>query len=316
MRRRVCVVLVTHNSGAVVSGLVRSLPAAMGTLEWELVVVDNASEDASLAEVLRVNPSTRVVKAGRNLGYAPAINLALGTGFDADAVLIVNPDVRLWPGSVPHLLGALDSPGVGMAVPRTTDGEGRLVWSMRREPTVLRALGEAVLGGEVAGRWGRLGELVTNRSWYEQVMRPDWASGAVVMASTECLESTGLWDESFWMYSEETDFMLRARDRGFGIAFVPEARATHLGGNSGTEPQLWATLSVNRVRLFSKRHGRAESFIFWLVVAFGELLRARRPRSRAALRALLRNFGATVLGDDWEQKGVPAMSSARSIKSG
>ena len=74
--------------------------------------------------------------------------------------------------------------------------------------------------------------------------RPDWAEGSTQLVSRACLDACGPWDESFFLYSEETDFHLRAGARGFGVQYVAAAQAVHLEGDSGTSPRLWALLPM------------------------------------------------------------------------
>ncbi len=285
----IAVVVVTYDSHDVLPGFLASLPAATQGVEADLVAVDNASSDDSAATVARLDPSAEVVRLPANRGYAAGVNAGVAAAPDAAAVLVLNPDVRLRPGAVAHLAAALREPGVGIAVPRLVDPAGEVLPSLRREPSVRRALGEALLGGRRAGRHRTWGEMVTDPAVYERAGSADWASGAALLVSRACLDAVGPWDESFFLYSEETDFMLRARDRGFGLRFEPRAEAVHVGGESHVSPRLWAILTLNRVRLYGRRHGRAATAAFRAAVILGEALRALRGSrvGRAALAALL-----------------------------
>ena len=118
-----------------------------------------------------------------------------------------------------------------------------LLRSLRRRPTVLRAWGESLLGGERAGRFSPLGELVLDDDSYERAGPADWATGAAMLVSAECLRDVGAWDESYFLYSEETDFALRAWDAGYRLVYVPAAHAVHLEGESHTSPALYALLT-------------------------------------------------------------------------
>ncbi|HKE99805.1 MAG TPA: glycosyltransferase family 2 protein [Actinomycetes bacterium] len=290
MTDRVRVAVVCFNSASVLPGLLHSLPAACAGVDWELVVADNASGDDSLAVVASRAPGAQVVRMGRNAGYAAGINAAAGLPGDFGALLAINPDVRLEPGAVGRMLAALDEPGTGIVVPRLDGADGRLVPTLRRRPTVLRALGEALLGGERSGRFAPLGEVVTDPRAYRSARVADWASGAVMLVSAACLAATGAWDESLLLYSEETEFALRAADTGFRLRYVPAARGVHIGGDAHRSPMLWSLLTVNRVRLFARRHGPVRSAAFRGAVVANEALRALAGRrtSRAALAALLR----------------------------
>jgi len=190
---------------------------------------------------------------------------------------------------VQKLLAALRTPGTGIAVPRLVDGDGRLIPTLRREPTILRTLGDALLGAGRAGRFPLLGEVVTDERRYVAEAVTDWAEGSTMLISGECWRRCAPWDESFFLYSEETDFALRARDAGFLTRFTPRARAVHLEGDSRQSPGLWALLTLNRVRLFRRRHGRVRTALYWSALVLRESSRAvlgRRP-SRTATRALL-----------------------------
>ncbi len=85
----------------------------------------------------------------------------------------------------------------------------------------------------------------------------DWALGAVLAVARECHEDVGGWDDSFFLYSEETDFCLRRADRGWSTQFVPGSVVTHIGGGSGRSDRTHVMQIVNRVRLYARRHGRA-----------------------------------------------------------
>lgn len=289
-RPRVAVVVVSFNSAPLLADLVVSLPVGAGPdVAWDLVVADNASADDTVDRLRALAPDCRIVEMGRNAGYAAGINAAIRAAGDRDAYLILNPDVRLTPDCVSTLLRALDRPGVGIAVPRLDDAHGGLILSMRREPSVLRAIGDAVVGTDRAGRLAALGEMVSDPRRYQTAQVTDWAEGSTQLVSRACWQACGPWSEAFFLYSEETEFDLRARDLGFTTWYEPAARAIHLEGGSATSTPLWALLQVNRVRMFALRHGRPTTVGFWVVTALREASRALlgRPHSRAAFKALL-----------------------------
>ncbi len=285
----VVVVVVTYESAALVADLVASLPIGMGDLPWRLVVVDNASVDGTPDVVRALAPDAVVLEMGRNAGYAAGINAGAAYAGPGRALLVLNPDVRLTAGCVPALLAALDEPGTGVAVPRLLDGDGVLVPSMRREPTLVRAVADAVLGASRAGGVGRLGEMVTGAGEYDRAQQTDWAEGSTQLVSAECWRRCGPWDESYFLYSEETDFHLRVRDHGLTTRYVPTAVAVHLGGESTTSPRLWSMLVANRVKLFAGRHGPLRSAAYWTALLAREASRAvlGRATSRRAVRTLL-----------------------------
>jgi N-acetylglucosaminyl-diphospho-decaprenol L-rhamnosyltransferase len=285
----VAVVVVTYNSAELLADLIESLPAGLAGARWHLTIADNASSDGSVRRARELAPAARVVETGRNGGYAAGINAAVAAAEAHTAILVLNPDVRLQPGCVAELLRTLRTPGTGIAVPRLIDAHGDLIESQRREPTVLRAFADAVIGGSRAGRYALLGEVVTDRRRYESPGVTDWAEGSTLLVSDECWRRCAPWDEYFFLYSEETDFALRARDAGLLTRYVPTAGAVHLEGGSGTTPELWTLVVLNRVRLFRRRHGMVQSTAFWAAVLLREGSRAvmGKRTSRAAVRALV-----------------------------
>ncbi|GAA2867095.1 hypothetical protein GCM10010517_26620 [Streptosporangium fragile] len=284
--------IVTYSSGQVVEGCLRSLDAALaGAGPARIVVVDNASSDDTLERVRKAAPEARVVQMGRNAGFAAGVNAGIAAADGCD-VLVLNPDIRLAPGSVLRLRRALAVRGAGVAVPRLTAETGELHLSLRRRPTVPRALGEALLGGHRAGRIPPLGGLVVDPASYGRPHAVDWATGAAWLVSRACLDAVGRLDERYFLYSEETEFMLRAGDRGFTVRYEPGAEAVHLGGEQTTSSRLWALSSANRVRMHRERHGGPRGQLMRLAVGVNELVRAVAKgraggaRHRAALREL------------------------------
>lgn len=290
--------VITYNSEQLLPDLLASLPAGLeGVDSWRLVVADSGSTDGTVDLVRRTAPDATVLE-GRNDGFAARINAIAAVEPLADAVLILSHTARLRPGCARALLDAVRHPGVGLAVPQLFDGDDRPFTSLRRKPTLARAWGEALLGGRLTQRFAALSHTVAVGDGYPADTRFDWASGGVTMVSRDCLAKAGPWDETYFLYSEEVEFELRAADHGFRIQLVPEARATHLGGESHHRPELWALLCANGVRVYGTRHRRPAADLFWAAVFSGEVLRlrSRTPIRRAAIRKLLDERRAVVAG--------------------
>jgi len=286
---RVAAVVVTFNSGEVLDGCLRSLAAQTGVDLTAVVVADNASKDTSvaIAEAAEGIP-VRVVQVGRNAGYAAAFNAGVATLElrKLDAVLVLNPDCRLRPTTLQLLARALRQPGRAISAPKLLNPDGSLQPSLRRTPTVRGAWVEAIVGGD---RAGRAGELVFDPKVYEVAGPVAWATGAAMLMSAPAMRELGPWDESFMLYSEETEYCQRATDKGWSLWYEPEAVVEHIGGESGTNPTLYSLMMVNKVVLFRRRRGAAAGLAYHLAVLLGETIRAAtgRATSRASLTALL-----------------------------
>ena len=286
------VLIVTYNSAAYILDLLDSLPAAARGLTLRTVVVDNGSTDGTLA-LVRGRPEVRCIESGANLGYAGGINLARRYAGPCACVLVLNPDLVLEPGAIAELAATLRDPAVGVAVPMILDWAGKLVPTLRREPSLSRAIGDAVLGHHLPRRPGRLSEMVRDERAYRYRHSVDWAGGAAAIISAACDAAVGPWDERFFLYSEEVDHAARVRAAGFRVEYVPMARVRHRAGGSGSSAALTALQAVNRIRYVSKR-GQGGG-MFRAAVVLHELLRASDPAHRFALRTVLRRSSWSAL---------------------
>jgi GT2 family glycosyltransferase len=293
---RIAVVVVTYNSAAVLPGCLDSLAEARGIELVAVVVADNNSADNSvgLAEG-RDDLPVVTVRLSRNAGYSAGINAGIRVLdlTNLDAVFVTNPDVRVRPDALRRLARALTSER-GITVPRLVQPDGSLSFSLRRAPSVRGAFAEAVIGGRRAGRRGGWGEVVTDVAAYEKPGPATWATGAAMLISANALSAVGHWDETFFLYSEETEYALRAADRGWSLWYEPEAVVEHIGGESKTNPRLAALLVVNKVRLFRRRHNAAAAFAYRMGLLIGQAARALggSRTAWAATAALVRPVGS------------------------
>jgi GT2 family glycosyltransferase len=289
------IIIVTYNSARDILRLLGSLTAAAAGLTVRTVVVDNGSTDATV-RLVRGCVGVGCVETGENLGYAGGINVGREHAGDCAALLVLNPDVALEPGALRKMFAAASDPAVGIVAPALLGPDGRRHFSLRRSPTLARAIGDGLLGSRISRRPGWLSEMVWDEKAYGYQHAVDWATGAALLISAACDQAVGRWDEQFFLYSEETDYAARARAAGFRIEYVPDARAFHAGGGSGQSATLVALMAVSRLRYREKHGNSAGPYRVALIIA--ALLRSTDPGHRAALRAILRRstWSALVSG--------------------
>jgi GT2 family glycosyltransferase len=201
-------------------------------------------------------------------------------------VLILDPNLELGPGSLRILRDRLLHDEVGVAVPCLLDAYGEVYASLRREPTLTRALGDAFLGERLSGRPARFSEIELDRRHYRHPHSVDWATGAALLVKTEVLLAVGEWDEHFFRYSDDTDFLHRVRDSGWAVWFEPAATLRRRRNTAVGSDESEALMAVNRVRYAEKWRSPAAAAVFRSTVVLGSLLRARQARHRTALRYL------------------------------
>lgn len=284
------VVVVTHNSATDIGGFLDSLDVSTqrSAVRLRVVVVDNASSDATLARVAAHRVAVAVVSSLRNEGYAAGLNDGLRRLPGELPVLVANPDVRIRPGSIECMLDATRRlPDAGVVVPRLEDADGRLLPSLRRDPTVRATLAEALVGGRRAGALG-VGEVVTSPRAYEQERDVDWATGAAMVLTPAGRRAVPTWDESYFLYSEETAYCRDIRAAGLRVHFVPDAAVVHAGGSLHDSCALWALRAVNRVRWYARHRSLAAARAFQVAASLFEARRAMGGNvpARHALRSL------------------------------
>jgi GT2 family glycosyltransferase len=283
------VIVVTHNSATEVSRLLIDVRRELVDQPAELIVVDNDSNDDTVTVVGEVAAEATLVRAPGNLGYAAAINLGLAElSGDVTSVVVLNPDLRLRPGSIGALRTRLEHTEAAVVAPQIVDPNGDRYPSIKFEPTISRALGDAICGSHVLpGRPTWLSSVEYNEESYRHAHPVHWTTGAALMFRRDVIDKVGPWDESFFLYSEETDFCRRVRDAGLSIWYEPAAVVEHIGGASGRSIDLDVLQEVNKLRFARKHRPRWYAELYRMTGALHHLLRCRNAANRTALMALL-----------------------------
>lgn len=277
---RPAAVIVNYNAGHHLTACVRSLRAE--GVE-EVVVVDNGSSDGSTAQLLESDPRVRVVTPERNLGYGIGANAGVAV-VEAEAVLVLNPDVVVAPGAVDALAAALDDDDrVGLVGPMILDVDGIFYPSARTFPTLLESIGHGFLG------------LVSSQNRFTRSYRmldvsadrrrsADWVSGACFLVRRAAFDQVGGFDPAFFMFSEDVDLCWRIGRAGWGIAYEPAAKVTHVQGVSRAHHPYWMAVEHHRALLrFAARTTEGPRRLLLPVVAVGLVVRALAVMARTAM---------------------------------
>lgn len=269
----VAVIVVTYDSQKDAPLLLESLRPETRDQSIKVIVADNSPTPATL-RALQHMKDIHIFPTGGNLGYAAGINEAMKRAGTADSYLILNPDMRIGPGSIRALRERMSRSGAGGVVPLLLEDDGSTYLSLRREPSVSRAFGDAILGSKLTGRPSWLSEMDFDAESYRHPHKVDWATGAAILIRPDVVGQAGEWDENYFLYSEETDYMRRIRDLGATIWFEPKARLHHSRGRSGSSPALAALMAINRIRYVQKYHTGNYARAFRAMVVLSALLRA------------------------------------------
>jgi N-acetylglucosaminyl-diphospho-decaprenol L-rhamnosyltransferase len=213
------IVIVSFNARADLVNCLLSLKKHPPSRAHEIIVVDNASSDGSVAAAQKI-PAVRVIEMGRNAGFAAANNAGIRES-RGDLLLLLNSDTLVPPGALDGLLERLAAtPSAAIAGPRLIDGEGRPELSFGRMISPLNELRQQ----------RRTHDWIERETQREQFV--DWVSGACLLVYRADAERAGFLDERFFLYTEDVDFCHAVRNLGRKVLFTPVATVTHLRGRS------------------------------------------------------------------------------------
>lgn len=286
------VVLVNFRSGPRLAAAVEEAARWLGE-RAAITIVDNSPEDGSVELATRAHPDVRVIRNEANRGFAAAVNQAIRET-DGTFVLLLNPDVSGIRGSFATIERIFEADGdVAALAPRLVGPDGSLQRSARREPR-LRDLLVDIFG--LRGRFPGSRRLFASHygDWdYASERIVDAASGAFLVLRREALGAVGPFDERYFVYAEETDWLVRAKELGWKTVFTPEVEAVHeaRGSTDAGESALTLLLVESEHEYVRKHFGARTAVVFRGVTLAGDSLRwavaaARGPSRREHRRAL------------------------------
>ncbi len=250
----------------------------------EVIVVDNASSDGSVALVRENWPNVRLIENAENEGFTKANNRAIRVS-NGKYLLLINSDARLTPGALDHMLDWMERhPRAGVIGPRLVYGDGSWQrWTAGRAPS----LGAVVNHYLFLERLGlpRLRGLYLGRD-VRQPFRPDWVSSACMLVRRAALDEVGLLDERLFVYMDDVDLCQRMRDGGWDVWYCPGAQVVHYMSQSTTREVGSASPAAlrNFNAYFAARHGPVACTALRAVEAIGSGLRAVAYGLAAGLR--------------------------------
>jgi N-acetylglucosaminyl-diphospho-decaprenol L-rhamnosyltransferase len=300
----VSVITVSHNVRDLVLRSVAALEREREKAAIELLLVDSASSDGTPEAVAAAFPWVRVLPSRENLGFTGGNNRGMRIARGRH-VLLLNPDAEVRPGAIARMAAYLDAnPDVGAVGPRLLWPDGSIQPSRRRFPSRLTGFVEST----VLQRW--LGG-ATPLQWFYMADEPegrahdvDWLVGACLMVRGEVVRRVGVFDDRFFMYSEEVDLCRRIKSDGWRIVYLPDAEVVHHEGKSSEQNLTTRDLRFHESRFlyYAKHHGRGWSLLLRLAtlgnfvfVAAEEAAKwLLRPASRPLRQRRLKSHG-TVL---------------------
>ena len=292
------IVVISTNEARWLEPCLRTVFEHAGGASLDVVVVDNSSTDGTRELVESQFPEARVVTSA-NRGFGHANNRGALT-CSARYVLFLNPDTEVVAGTFGELVAAMDErPEVGLIGARQITADGELWPTIRRFPSFLRALAEA-LGSE---KWpfvaSRCGERELDLSRYDHELECDWTSGSFMLVRREALLSGGYFDERLFIYSEDPDIALRIKKAGWQVRHLPTMTIIHHAAKGGVRPKMVAQDAFSRLQYARKHFSPAYRWLYMTAVALRHIMRGLFPprdEYRAERREAARVAVSTLAG--------------------
>lgn len=320
--KRILVIILNYRTAEMTLRAAEAALADMDGLNAELVIVDNASGDGSAGVLTRgiaergweADGRVRLILSDVNGGFGAGNNIGLAQtmsdGSAPDYFYLLNSDAFPDRGCLARLLEHMEqTPQAGFSGSHVRGEDDIAHTTAFRFPSVA---GEF----EGAARFGPITRLLRHAvvapDLPAEKTRVDWVAGASVLVRGKMLEEIGLFDETFFLYFEETDLCKRGAAAGWDCWYVPEARVVHIGSVS-TGMKTWQRIPAywfaSRRHYFVKNHGRAYAALAWISkLAGGAIHNARcalTGRSRQDPRGFYRDLMRFGLGLPLDRRPRP-----------
>jgi hypothetical protein len=268
------IVIVNYNSDKLLGDCLRSIYESIKGIEFEIYVVDNNSNDASLRFTKEEFKNINYIENSNNIGFSRASNQGIKR-CRGRYVLLLNPDTLINPGALEAMVKFMDMhQDIGITGPKIFDSDGKIQLSCRSLPSLNTAF---------FSRYSLLTRLFPNSQLsrryllsdfdHREIREVDWVSGSCMMIRGKLFEDIGLMDEDFFMYCEDVDFCHRAKIKGWRTVYFPDAQVVHYIGGSSKGSKSQTIIAHHRsMYIFYKKHFR-NNFFLNIMVMSGIILR-------------------------------------------
>ena len=267
----VSIILVNYNGGTVILDCLRSLQTHLQMVSYEIVVVDNASQDSSPDAISIYFPQVCVLRQAENVGFGAGNNIGAKQA-QGEFLWLLNSDTCLTHDILSAQIAQLQSdPKIGIVGPMLLNPDGSFQLSVSK---AIGIVGELQTLQQV--RQYRHPQSRTKLAkFYSTLQSVAIVRGAAMVMRRSLFEQLGGFDENFFMYFEESDLCQRVRTLGFKVVYMPAVSLMHLGGYSVSKEPDRMALEYRRSQLYYYRKHRPiwEQIIlrFYLFLKFSAL---------------------------------------------
>ncbi len=254
----VSIIIVSWNTREVLRNCLRSVyeqTGVSGDIDFEVVVVDNASTDGSAQMVRNDFPKVILIENSENRGFAAANNQGIAAACGR-YVLLLNSDTVILDNAIGKVIAAAEAdPEAAVVGCRILNPDRSLQASCFMFPSILNLLLSSTYLYKIFPKSRFFGR--EQMTWWDRndTREVEVATGCFMLVRKKAIEQTGVLDERFFMYAEETDWCYRFHQNKWRIIFTPDARIIHLGGQSSQRIRSKMYLQLRgSILLFFRKH--------------------------------------------------------------
>lgn len=241
---KLSIVILNYRSAGLTRQCVKGIFNTQPKLDFEVLVVDNASHDGILGWLATSYPQVKRIVLPVNRGFAAGNNAGIAQAV-GEYVLILNPDITVLPGRLEALVEFMDAhPRVGLAGPKLVNPDGTLQYSTYTFPTFWLPLFRRTMLGGLPGIGPRLRDYQMLAWDHAESRQVDWMLGACLIARKAAIEQVGVMDERYFLYVEDTDWCRRFWQKNWEVWYVATVELVHFHERlSAQRPLLTAIFS-------------------------------------------------------------------------
>jgi GT2 family glycosyltransferase len=270
------IIVVNWNTCDITRNCLRSVREKVVDLDYQIIVVDNASSDSSVEMIRSEFPDVHLIANPENLGFGRANNQGMRAA-TGRYFLLLNSDTIVIDDSIQRLVKFIDEqPGIGIAGCKLLFEDLTLQGSCSRFPSIKLALVEDLMLYKFLTR-RRQGELLLGGYWaHDRTRDVDVVWGAAMLVRREVFEQTGGFDEKIFMYGEDLEWCMRVRGLGWRITFAHDCQIVHLNHKSAEIKYGDERVDLCHKRsydIYANRYGVAAMSLLMLIKTAGALIR-------------------------------------------
>lgn len=258
------IIIVNYNASIYLFECIDSIFKYLSNINYEIIVIDNASTDDSLEKIRGLNCT--IVKLQENVGFVKANNIGANIA-NGKYLYFLNPDTILLDGNVSVLLNFIEeNSDIGVIAPKVLNPNLSIQFTCRKEPTIRRLFFYLFGFSKLFKRINFFVDYKMELEDFNEILYPDWVSGCAIIIKKELFQSANGFDEDLFMYWEDVSLCKSIRLKGYKIVFNPEHSIIHYGGISSSNVKLFSSFMDIKSRfVYFKKH---TSTLYYIIIKF------------------------------------------------